>query len=281
MGLGIGIGTSLLAQRLHASNTKSLAGSLEKLATGKRIDHGKDDPAGLITSENFKAVLAVLDAEVRTVRRVDAVANVADGAMAEISSLLVEAKGLAVASANTSGMSKEEIQANQMQLNSIMNSINRISSSTNFNGNALLDGTASFTVDGETLNIDSTRTSNLGETVVGGDTFTLADLSSGGSLNLENGNLEAASQAISNAISQIASQRGSIGAYQKYTLGSSISYKKVAIENIAAANSLIRDTDYAKETAELVRSQMLVKSSLGVLAIMNAINKQSVYQLLG
>jgi len=281
MGLGIGIGTSLLAQRLHASNTKSLAGSLEKLATGKRINHGKDDPAGLITSENFKAVLAVLDAEVRTVRRVDAVANVADGAMAEISSLLVEAKGLAVASANTSGMSKEEIQANQMQLNSIMNSINRISSSTNFNGNALLDGTASFTVDGETLNIDSTRTSNLGETVVGGDTFTLADLSSGGSLNLENGNLEAASQAISNAISQIASQRGSIGAYQKYTLGSSISYKKVAIENIAAANSLIRDTDYAKETAELVRSQMLVKSSLGVLAIMNAINKQSVYQLLG
>ena len=281
MGLGIGIGTSLLAQRLHASNTKSLAGSLEKLATGKRINHGKDDPAGLITSENFRAVLAVLDAEVRTVRRVDAVANVADGAMAEISSLLVEAKGLAVASANTSGMSKEEIQANQMQLNSIMNSINRISSSTNFNGNALLDGTASFTVDGETLNIDSTRTSNLGETVVGGDTFTLADLSSGGSLNLENGNLEAASQAISNAISQIASQRGSIGAYQKYTLGSSISYKKVAIENIAAANSLIRDTDYAKETAELVRSQMLVKSSLGVLAIMNAINKQSVYQLLG
>lgn len=281
MGLGIGIGTSLLAQRLHASNTKSLAGSLEKLATGKRINHGKDDPAGLITSENFRAVLAVLDAEVRSVQRVDAVANVADGAMAEISSLLVEAKGLAVASANTSGMSQEEIQANQMQLNSIMSSINRISSSTNFNGQALLDGTASFSIDGETLNIDSTRTSALGETVVGGDTYTLADLSSGGALNLENGNIEAASQAISNAISQIATQRGSIGAYQKYTLGSSISYKKVAIENIATANSVIRDTDYAKETAALARAQTLVKSSLGVLAIMNAINKQSVYQLLG
>ena len=281
MGLGIGIGTSLLAQRLHASNTKSLAGSLEKLATGKRINSGKDDPAGLITSENFRAVLAALDAEVRTVRRVDAVANVADGAMAEISSLLIEAKGLAVASANTSGMSQEEIQANQMQLNSIMSSINRIASSTNFNGNPLLDGTASFTIDGETLNIDSTRTSALGETVVGGDTYTLADLISGGALNLENGNIEAASQAISNAISQIATQRGSIGAYQKYTLGSSISYKKVAIENISAANSLIRDTDYAKETAALARAQTLVKSSLGVLAIMNAINKQSVFQLLG
>ena len=281
MGLGIGIGTSLLAQRLQASNTKSLTGSLEKLATGKRINRGKDDPAGLITSENFRAVLAALDAEVRTVRRVDAVANVADGAMAEISSLLIEAKGLAVASANTSGMSQEEIQANQMQLNSIMSSINRIASSTNFNGNPLLDGTASFTIDGETLNIDSTRTSALGETVVGGDTYTLADLISGGALNLENGNIEAASQAISNAISQIATQRGSIGAYQKYTLGSSISYKKVAIENISAANSLIRDTDYAKETAALARAQTLVKSSLGVLAIMNAINKQSVFQLLG
>lgn len=281
MGLGIGIGTSLLAQRLHAFNTKSLAGSLEKLATGKRINHGKDDPAGLITSENFRAILAALDAEVRTVQRVDAVANVADGAMAEISSLLVEAKGLAVASANTAGMSKEEIQANQMQLNSIMSSINRISSSTNFNGNALLDGTASFTVDGETLNIDSTRTSDLGETVVGGDTFTLADLSSGGALNLENGNIEAASQAISNAISQIATQRGSIGAYQKYTLGSSISYKKVAIENIAAANSVIRDTDYAKETAALARAQTLVKSSMSVLAMMNLINKQAMMQILG
>ncbi len=184
MSIGIGIGTSLLAQRLYASNTKSLAGSLEKLATGKRINHGKDDPAGLITSENFRAVLAVLDAEVRTVQRVDAVANVADGAMAEISSLLIEAKGLAVASANTSGMSNEEIQANQMQLDSIMSSISRIASSTNFNGNSLLQGTASLTVDGVTLDIASTQLSDLGETVVGSDTYTLSDLTTGGALNL-------------------------------------------------------------------------------------------------
>lgn len=278
--LMIGIGTSLMGQRLHAANTKSLAGSLEKLATGNRINRGKDDPAGLITSENFRAVLAALDAEVRTVQRVDAVANVADGAMAEISSLLIEAKGLAVASANTAGMSTEEIQANQMQLNSIMSSINRITGSTNFNGNALLDGSASFTVDGETLNIGSTQTSNLGETIVDGQTFTLADLSSGGSLNLVNGNLEAASQAISNALSQISSQRGSIGAYQKNTLGSMLSSKKVTIENIAAANSSIRDTDYAKETAALIKSQLLVKSSAGVLALMNSINKQSMLNLL-
>ncbi len=281
MGLGIGIGTSLLAQRLHAANTKSLAGSLEKLSTGKRINHGKDDPAGLITSENFRAVLATLEAETRIVQRVDAVANVADGAMAEISGLLVEAKGLAVASANTAGMSKEEIQANQMQLDSVMNSINRITGSTNFAGNALLDGNASFTVDGETLDIGSTQTSALGNTVVGADTFTLADLSSGGALNLENGNLEAASQAISNAISQVATQRGVIGAYQKNTLGSLLNHKKVAIENIAAANSVIRDTDYAKETAALARAQTLVKSSLGVMAMMNLINKQAILNILG
>ena len=196
MGLGIGIGTSLLSQRLFAANTKSLASSLERLATGKRINHAKDDIAGLITSENFRAVLAVLDAEVRTVQRVDVVANVADGAMAEISSLLIEAKGLVVASANTAGMSTEEIQANQMQLNSIMSSISRITGSTNFNGNSLLKGTASLTVDGETLKIGSTLLSDLGETVVGDDTFTLADLTSGGGLNLENGNIEAAFKAL-------------------------------------------------------------------------------------
>ncbi len=83
---GIGLqAVSLTAQRTYAANAKSLAGILEKLATGQRINYGKDDPAGLITSENFRAILAALDAETRVFQRVDSVANVADGALTEIS----------------------------------------------------------------------------------------------------------------------------------------------------------------------------------------------------
>ena len=100
-------------------------------------------------------------------------------------------------------------------------------------GNSLLQGTASLTVDGVTLDIGSTQLSDLGETVVGSDTYTLADLTTGGALNLENGNIDAAFKALDTAITQITMQRGSIGAFQKNTLGSLLSTKKVAIENIS------------------------------------------------
>lgn len=279
---GIGLtAVSLTAQRTYAANAKSLAGTLEKLSTGQRINRGKDDPAGLITSENFRAVLAALDAETRSLQRVDSVANVAESALSEISGLLVEATGLAVSSANTAGFSDAERAANQMELDSIVFAINRIANSTSFNGDRLLDGTATLSAGGASITISSAAASALGEIDIDGTTHTLIDVASGGSLNIANGDLEGTLQTIRAAMNQVATQRGTIGAFQKNTVASQISTNQVAFENVAAANSLIRDTDYAKETAALSRAQVLDQSSIGVMSTINFIRQQVMNALMG
>ncbi len=279
---GIGLAAvSMTAQRVHAANAKSLAGSLEKLATGYRINHGKDDPAGLITSENLRAVLAALDAETRSLQRVDSVANVAEGALSEISGLLVQASGLAVASANTAGVSDAERAANQMELDSIVFSINRIANSTNFNGQPLLDGTATLSAGSGSITINSAAASALGETNIDGTTHTLIDVAFGGSLNIANGDLEGALQTIRAAVNQVATQRGEIGAFQKYTVQSQINTNQIAFENVAAANSMIRDTDFAKETAALNRAQLLTQSSIGVMSMIDSLRQQVLNTLMG
>ena len=102
--------TSLTALRTLSNNTRALNTSLERLATGRQINRGADNPAGLIASENLGAVLKGLEAEVRSMQRADNVANVAEGALASTSDLLIEAKGLAVTAANSAGMSIEELQ---------------------------------------------------------------------------------------------------------------------------------------------------------------------------
>ena len=279
-GIGL-IAVSLTAQRTYAANAKSLAGTLEKLSTGQRINRGKDDPAGLITSENFRAVLAALDAETRSLQRVDSVANVAESALSEISGLLVEATGLAVSSANTAGFSDAERAANQMELDSIVFAINRIANSTSFNGDRLLDGTATLSASGASITISSAAASALGEIDIDGTTHTLIDVASGGSLNIANGDLEGTLQTIRAAMNQVATQRGTIGAFQKNTVASQISTNQVAFENVAAANSLIRDTDYAKETAALSRAQVLNQSSIGVMSMINFLRQEVMNALMG
>ena len=279
---GIGLtAVSLTAQRTYTANAKSLAGILVKLATGQRINYGKDDPAGLITSENLRAILAALDAETRALQRVDSVANVAEGALSEISGLLVQASGLAVASANTAGVSDAERAANQMELDSIVYSINRIANSTSFNGDRLLDGTATLSAGGASIAISSAAASALGETDIDGTTRTLIDVASGGSLNIANGDLEGALQTMRAAMDQVATQRGAIGAFQKNTIAAQISTNQIAFENVAAANSLIRDTDYANQTAALSRAQVLDQSSIGVMSMIKFIRQQVMNALMG
>src|SRR5687767_9682481 len=135
--------SSLLAQRYQRLNPMKLAGSLQKLATGYRINRGADDPAGLIASEQLRGTLAALEAELRMLERTDHQAATADGALGEVSDMLVEARGLAVANANDAGLSDLEKQANQAQIDSILVSVDRVSRSTSFNGTKLLDGSFS------------------------------------------------------------------------------------------------------------------------------------------
>lgn len=490
--------TSLLSQRILKQNNSSLNKSLERLSTGLAINRGADNPAGLIASENLRSEKASIEAAIGNAERADQVMNIAEGGLQEVSALLLEVQGLVGETANDAGLSKEEKEANQLQVDSILQTIDRIASSTSFQGAKLLNGTFDFTVSaqaatvgdyqinatklshGETRDIEvvvtasaqhaglflstngaldltnatstfvfevggskgsrefsfasGTTLASIAETINtfkevtgvsaatsgtglviksteygsdefvsfdiitgggqagtvftlstvdentadtgGGTTFAnvtspirdsgqdvgaiingvaattngrtariatdfldmeieltgagatalstisamtitgggakfnlgpnvdinnqvsiglgnvasrklgnttdgyLSQLGSGNTANLVNGNLETAQKIVNSAISQISSLRGKIGAFQSNVVGTTIRSLGVALENTSAAESSIRDTDFASETAQLTRSQILSQASTNILSIANS-QPQSALALLG
>ncbi|MFZ2874261.1 MAG: flagellin [Phycisphaerales bacterium] len=137
---------SMIAQRVLGQNNLTLGNSLERLSTGLRINRGKDDPAGLIASENLRSEGRALNQAITNAERADQVANIAEGGLQEVSGLLTELQGLITATASRAGLSNEERQANQLQIDSILQTIDRVSSATNFQGMKLLNGNFDFTV---------------------------------------------------------------------------------------------------------------------------------------
>ena len=136
---------SLVAQnRLQASNS-DLNSALTRLSTGLRINSGKDDPAGLIASEALRSEITGLNKAVTNTRRAGQIITTADSAMGQINSLLNDVRGLVVEAANTGALSSEEIAANQLQIDSSLEAINRIAQSTTFQGRKLLDGSLDYT----------------------------------------------------------------------------------------------------------------------------------------
>ncbi len=135
---------SLIAQRVLSQNNLGLSQSLERLSTGLRINRGKDDPAGLIASQNLEAGQKGLNAAITNAQRTDQVANIAEGGLQEVSGLLTELQGLITSSANSAALSSEEKAANQLQIDSILQTVDRIASATNFQGIKLLNGNYDF-----------------------------------------------------------------------------------------------------------------------------------------
>ena len=157
---------SLTAQRVFGGQEKSLNTTLSRLSTGLRINSAKDDPAGLIASENLRSEKASISAAIGNAERADQVINIAEGGLQEINALLVEMQSLVTSSANEAGLSVEEKKANQLQIDSILESIDRIANSTSFQGAKLLNGTYDFTVSGQHEEIESIQV-NAAKTAFG------------------------------------------------------------------------------------------------------------------
>ena len=139
---------SLIARRNVDSNYMSLNQSLQRLSTGLRINTGKDDPAGLIASETLRSRIAAIGEAIDNATRADTVVAIAEGGLQEISALLIELESLIDQSANEAGLSNDEISANQLQIDSILQSIDRLANDTAFGDKKLLDGSNAFTTSG-------------------------------------------------------------------------------------------------------------------------------------
>ncbi|HYE18908.1 MAG TPA: flagellin [Tepidisphaeraceae bacterium] len=457
--------SSLIAQRVYNKNSQNLNTSLERLSTGLKINKGSDDPAGLIASENLRAEKVGISTAIDNAERASNIIGTAEGGLNEVSSLLNELQGLVGQAANSGGLSSEEKQANQLQVDSILGTINRIAASTSFQGKKLLNGSLDYTtsavtstaidnlrvnaarlpdgstqsvvvqvvasaqtaqvgytngaiagntvtievagnggteqlsfasgtavssivtavnavkdatgvsatVSGSDIRFESTefgsaqfvsvkaiagtfattaakdtgadasvtinganattagksvsyRSSNLdvefeiddtfnvpGNTTFGitggGATFSLgskvtetdkasiglasvstgslgdtangflSSLGSGGANALSGDNLTTAQKVLDKAVKQVSQLRGRLGAFQKFTIGSTVNALGVAYENASAAESAIRDTDFAEETSKLTRGQILSQAASTVLAQANS-SPQSALALL-
>jgi flagellin len=466
---------SLTAQRGLTRSQKQLDDTLQRLSTGLRINRGADDPAGLIASEGLRSETAGIKQGIDNSARASNVIATAEGALSEVASLLLNIKSLVVQAANSGAFSPEEVRANQLQIDSAVDSITRISNTTTFAGLKLLNGNLdyltsgvdssvvraldisqvnfgsngaipvqvnvltsarpaqlSFTnsavsgsvtlevngVDGVTvltftsgtaasaiafavnrisdstgvaarlinpanaasgitfesfgygsdsfvsvkaksgsfavvdsngatsqraagrdavatingavtvgngldlslntsgLNLKLTLDENfgLGQTAFaitgGGALFQLgpqvstnqqvnvgiqsisaanlgnsnvgflSDVVTGGSASLVSGNAQSASEVIEAAIKQVAIIRGRLGAFEKNTLQTNINSLSVALENVTSSESQIRDADFALETSNLTRAQILTQAGTSVLATANS-TPQSVLSLLG
>src|SRR6185503_17055847 len=139
---------ALTAQRGLASSQKSLNSTLQRLSSGLRINTGADDPAGLIASEGLKSEIAGINQAIDNSSRASNVISTAEGALSEVASLLLNIKDLIVEAANSGALSPEEIKANQLQVDSAVESITRISNTTTFAGLKLLDGSLNYITSG-------------------------------------------------------------------------------------------------------------------------------------
>jgi flagellin len=461
--------SSLIAQRSLGQNNQALSTSLERLSTGLRINSGADDPAGLIASQQLQQEQTGIQQAISNASLAGNVIGTAEGGLNEVSNLLLQLQGLIGQAANTGGLSSDQVSADQLQVDSILSTINRIAGSTTFEGQQLLNGNLDYTtsgvvasaisalqvnsalvpdggttgvavqivssgktgtvtytggtVTGSTVtlqlagNVGSTQLSFASGTTIssivtaingvknstglsaqvsgsdvriqstkfgsaqfvsvaalsgtfsglsstnkvfgtdadvtvngaaanvaglsvsyrnssldvsfnlstkydkpgsqtfhitgGGATFSLgsevnetnkasigiasvstgdlgnsvdgylSSLGSGGANSLSSSNLTVAQTILDDAINQVSSLRGRLGAFQTFTIGSTVNSLGVAYENVSAAESAITDTDFASETSNLTRDQILSQAATTVLAQANATPQEALTLLQG
>ena len=136
--------SSLVAQNRLASSNESLNTSLTRLSTGLRINSGSDDPAGLIASEALRSEVTGITKAISNTQRASQIIGTADSALGQVSNLLNDVRGLVVEASNSGALSDEEVAANQLQIDSSLEAINRIAQTTTFQGRKLLDGSQDF-----------------------------------------------------------------------------------------------------------------------------------------
>jgi len=254
--------SALNAQRGLASVSGRLERNFQRLSTGLRITSAADDAAGLGISERLRAQIASLSQAQRNANDGISLTQTAEGSLNEVSNILIRMRELATAAANGTVSDSDKATLNS-EFTDLINEVDRIAQSSDFNNVKLLDGsTTSITFQvgaGVTANdtIAVSLTSSLGSDLG----ITSLDISSAGSSTT-------AITAIDSAIDSVSATRGRLGAAQN-RLQSTIANLGVSIESLSAANSRIRDVDVAAETADLTRNSILQQAAISVLSQAN------------
>ena len=268
----------MITQSALYQTSQSLSKSLERLSTGLRINRASDDAAGLGVSENLRTQVNGTAQASRNAQDGIAALNVAEGAANEVSSILQRMRELAVQSANDTLTSTERGYTNS-EYQALSNEIDRISKVTNYNRQELLSTTANrFGQTGSVLWIDANHSVGVDSITVTIDTLTTGALKIGtfgvaaGAATYVSDQATAvtAISALDIAINSVNTMRANIGAFVN-RLEHAINNLSVSNTNQQAAESKIRDVDFASETSNYTKNQILMQSSTAMLAQANAL----------
>jgi flagellin len=275
---------SLNAQRILGTNNDRLAKSVERISSGIRINRAADDAAGLAISEALRSDIRASRQAVRNANDGISLINIAEGALNEQASILIRLRELA-SQASTGTVGSTERQTVQLEFDALRLEIDRISATTEFNGQKLVDGSlASGVSSGNQIFIQVGIDSSVHSRINLNNEINLTAVTAS-SLSIDTLSLTTAAGALSamdiinTSIGDVTQGRGKVGAVQN-RLARTISNLSIAVENLVAAESQIRDADIAHEVALLTRNQILVQASTAMVGQANLI-PQSVLQLLG
>ncbi len=266
MGLRINTNTaSLNAQRTMWGTKVGLDKNMERLSSGYRINRAGDDAAGLAISENLKAQIRGLKQSSRNAQDGISLVQVAEGGLNEISSILIRLRELSVQAASDT-IGPVERQFLNVEYDQLISEIDRIADGTEFNGTQLLSGVGSildFQVgtrnnpEIDRISFDASR-ADANSAALGVNLTSVADKASA----------QNALSSIDQAIVSVSAMRADFGAIQN-RLQSVVSNIQVSVENMASANSRIRDVDVAEETSDFTKNNILLQAGTAVLAQAN------------
>jgi len=278
MGLRIATNvTALNAQRQMAITRGALDKSLEKLASGSRINHAGDDAAGLAISENLKAQIRGFRQAKRNAQDGVSLIQVSEGGLNEISNILIRLRELSIQAASDT-IGDTERQFTDREFQSLKQEIDRIANVTAFNGTPLLNGKAGIFE----IQVGIQNNPILDRVVYNGERSdsSLDALKLGGESTATKQGAQLSLSVIDDALVRVNSIRADLGAMQN-RLGSTISNLAITDENLSAANSRIRDTDMAEEVSEMTKHNILMQSGISVLGQANQTNQAALKLLQG
>ena len=249
---------SLNAQRHMANVTNRIQGNYSRLASGLRIASAADDAAGLAISERMRSQVRSFSVAARNAQDGLSLAQTAEGALGEVSTILSRMRELAMQSSNGT-LSANDRTTLDAEFEELKSEINRIATETEFNGTALLEGTnTAITIQ---VGIDAGETIQLAmvDVQTGATGLNIGALDAG-----DQANAVTALAAIDTAIDTVNGARGTLGAGQN-RLSSTLRSILNVRENLSAAESRIRDVDVASETAELTKNSIMQQAAVSVL----------------
>jgi flagellin len=278
---------SLNAQRNQATSASSLATSMQRLSSGLRVNSAKDDAAGLAIAERMNAQVKGMNVAIRNANDGISMAQTAEGALGKVADALQRMRELSVQSANASNSGSDKDSLDK-EFGQLANEVQRVLGGTTFNGQAVLAGGAGALQ----FQIGANTTTNDSITITTADLTTDASITAvAGSDNIGTGRpvidstanattIQGVVDKIDQALDKVNAERATMGASQS-RFDSVISNLQVSVENQSAARGRIMDADFAAETSNLSRAQILQQAGNAMIAQANQMPQQVMKLLQG